>query len=50
MVGGGALSSYIKTLIHEKGLEDTVFLRGAMSPEEVRNMMEKSEIFSLYIR
>lgn len=45
MVGGGALSSYIKTLIHEKGLEDTVFLRGAMSPEEVRNMMEKSEIF-----
>ena len=45
MIGDGPLRADIETLISEKHLDDAVFLRGAVPPEEVRAEMKKTEIF-----
>ena len=45
MVGKGSLEGEISALVSEKKLDDTVFLKGAMRPEDVRSEMERSEIF-----
>jgi len=45
IVGTGELEDMLKQKITEYNLTDRVFMRGSMSPEEVRTYMEKSEIF-----
>lgn len=45
MIGGGELEPKIRQKIKANGLEDCVRLLGTMSPEKVRENMEKSEIF-----
>lgn len=45
IVGTGELEDMLKQKIIEYNLTDRVFMRGSMSPEEVREYMEKSEIF-----
>lgn len=45
MIGVGPLEEKIKRQIRKKGLEENVILLGAMSTEEVRLNMEKSEVF-----
>lgn len=45
MIGDGVCREEIEKLIKKKNLEDRVHLLGAMSPEEVRENMERSEIF-----
>ena len=45
IIGSGALEGKIKKFIAKNGLENNVRLLGTMSPEEVRENMEKSEIF-----
>lgn len=45
MIGIGELENKIKTMIENDNLEDYVELLGSMSPELVRNHMEKSRIF-----
>lgn len=45
MIGGGELATRIKDEIQRLQLSDYVRVLDAMSPEEVREQMEKSEIF-----
>lgn len=45
IVGDGPLRDSLQTLIEEKNLQDCVFLRGAMKPASVREIMEQSRIF-----
>lgn len=45
IIGTGVLEEDIKKSIEEKGLNDCVKMLGAMKPEQVREHMEKSEIF-----
>ena len=45
MIGNGERLPKIEKLIERYDLADCVHLLGSMSPEEVRNNMEKSEIF-----
>lgn len=45
IIGTGEMEEELKTLICTEGLEDCVSPVGQMSPEEVRDQMEKSEIF-----
>ena len=45
IIGMGVLEEDIKKSIEEKGLSDCVKMLGAMTPEQVRDYMEKSEIF-----
>ena len=45
MIGGGILEEKIKERIKKENLTDYVKLLGTMSPEKVRENMEKSEIF-----
>lgn len=45
MIGVGALEEQIRELIEREGLSDCVEMLGSMRPEEVREHMEKSEIF-----
>lgn len=45
IIGTGILEEEIKKSIEEKGLNDCVKMLGAMTPEQVRDYMEKSEIF-----
>ena len=45
LIGVGDRFEKIKTLTEKKGLNDYVKLLGAMSPEQVRENMEKTEIF-----
>ena len=45
LIGNGELEDNIKKMIISEGLQDCVQMLGAMSPEEVRRYMEKSEIF-----
>ena len=44
-IGNGELEESTKALIESNGLSDRVKLLGAMKPEQVREYMEKSEIF-----
>lgn len=45
MVGGGAMEEEVKALWQSYGLEDCVSLLGYRTPEEVRALMEKADIF-----
>ena len=45
MIGNGTVLEKIKELVMEENLSDVVTLHGAMSPEQVRQHMEKSQIF-----
>lgn len=45
MVGGGPLEEDVRTLIHAYGLEDWVSLLGYRRPDQVRELMEKADIF-----
>ena len=45
MIGNGTLEETLREEIAKKGLEDCVKLCGSMSPERVREYMEKSKIF-----
>ncbi len=45
MIGNGILEDPMKELVKQKDLSDCVALLGAMKPEQVRERMEKSEIF-----
>lgn len=45
LIGSGALKNDIQKLIDRYDLSDYVCLAGSMSPEKVRELMEKAEIF-----
>lgn len=45
LIGSGVLEDDIKKSITENGLDENVKLLGTMSPENVREIMERSEIF-----
>lgn len=45
MVGGGALENRVRELIGCYGLEEEVTLRGYCTPEEARELMERSHIY-----
>jgi len=45
IVGNGVMEEEIARMIKDSDLSDCVCMRGAMSPEEVREYMEKSDIF-----
>ena len=45
VIGSGVLEDDIKKSITENGLDENVKLLGTMSPENVREIMERSEIF-----
>lgn len=45
MIGNGALEDETRALIEQNGLSDCVSMLGSMKPEQVREHMEKSEIF-----
>lgn len=45
LIGNGELEDRIRALIAEYGLEDYVHMLGSMKPDQVREHMEKSEIF-----
>ncbi len=45
MIGNGELEESVKALVEKNGLSDCVELLGSMKPEQVREHMEKSEIF-----
>ena len=45
MIGTGDIFPKIQKMVKVKKLEDYVYLRGSMSPENVRDYMEKSNIF-----
>lgn len=44
MIGNGLLLEEMRQLVRAEGLSDMVFLPGAMTPEEVREHMEKAQI------
>lgn len=45
LIGGGECEEKIQNMIRELGLEDCVQLLGVMKPEQVREHMEKSQIY-----
>ncbi|MBE5893075.1 MAG: glycosyltransferase [Lachnospiraceae bacterium] len=45
MIGGGVLEEDVKAQITAEGLEDCVFVTGFQTPDRVRQMMEKADIF-----
>lgn len=45
MIGVGPLLEQMQRLIQENGLEDCVYMLGAMTPEKVREHMEENSIF-----
>lgn len=45
MIGNGVLEERVQEMISSEGLGDCVKILGAMTPEQVREHMEKSEIF-----
>ena len=45
LIGNGVLGKEIENLIREKQLDDCVHMLGAMSPEAVREHMDKADIF-----
>lgn len=45
LIGTGAMEQQLKTMIHDKHLDDCVQMLGAMSPEAVREHMENADIF-----
>lgn len=47
ILGNGELENELKTSIKDNGIEDFVFMHGAMPPYKVREFMEKGDIFLL---
>ena len=45
MIGNGELAESLQVKVNEEGLESCVYMLGSMKPAEVRDYMEKSEIF-----
>ena len=45
MIGTGELTDKINALIEEKGLKENINMLGSMSPDEVREHMEKASVF-----
>lgn len=45
IIGNGAMEEELNEMIKEKGLSECVKMLGAMSPEQVRDHMEHSDIF-----
>ncbi len=45
MIGNGTLLETVKERVQKNGLSECVHFLGTMTPEEVRNYMEQSEIF-----
>ena len=45
MAGGGDMEEQLKAEVREKGLEEHVRFTGFLSPEEIREEMEKADIF-----
>ena len=45
VVGDGPLSTELKIRISERSLNDTITLHGSKTPDEVRDIMEKSHVF-----
>ena len=45
MIGGGEEQAMVEKLIQDYGLQEDVTLRGYLPPDEVRTVMEKSEIY-----
>ena len=45
LIGSGVMAQEIRQSIRDKGLTDCVEMLGAMKPEQVREHMEKAEIF-----
>ena len=45
IIGTGTLESKLKELIQRKGLDDSVHMLGSMPPENVRDYMERADIF-----
>lgn len=45
LIGGGELEPMVKDLIIKKGLEDKIIMPGFLKPEEVREEMDKADIF-----
>lgn len=45
MIGGGQLKENVEMLIQEKGLENYITLAGTKTPKQVREMMERADIF-----
>lgn len=45
MVGGGELEPEVRRLIAEYDVEDVVTLKGYCTPEEVRSLMERADIY-----
>lgn len=45
MIGNGELQDMVTTLIKENGLEEVITLAGTKSPKEVRDIMERANLF-----
>lgn len=45
MIGNGEMLETIRQMVTERNLQEQVILTGAMSPEEVRQYMEQSEVY-----
>lgn len=45
MIGNGALEQSLRRQIAAEGLEDCVYMLGAMTPEQVREHMERAAVF-----
>lgn len=45
IIGNGEMEQQLRTMIEDKGLSDCVEMLGAMSPEKVREHMEKADIY-----
>lgn len=45
MIGDGKERRRIERLVKEKGLQDVITLRGFLTPQEVRRIMEQSHVF-----
>ena len=45
MAGGGYMEEELRKMVSEKGLEETVEFTGFLTPEQIREKMEESDIF-----
>ena len=45
IIGNGEMETQLREMIRDKGVEDCVEMLGAMSPDEVREHMEKADIY-----
>lgn len=45
IIGSGVLEEQLRQMVKERGLQDRVRLTGAMKPEQVRQHMERADVF-----